>query len=142
MKLFFSFYLCFFFIFSLSFNNYSYKLYLKIVDKSCSLQGNSFTKRFVIIRNGLRAFAIFSELPLTSVEFASDGTNLVLGTSQGLVYLYDLRYFSTPKAVIDTNSKSPVTSVLFQPGGDRSNISALLSSLNKASSIISSNSTQ
>ena len=100
-------------------------------------------KRFVIIiRNGLRAFAIFSELPLTSVEFASDGTNLVLGTSQGLVYLYDLRYFSTPKAVIDTNSKSPITSVLFQPGGDRSNISALLSSLNKASSIISSNSTQ
>ena len=90
----------------------------------------------------LEYLPFFSELPLTSVEFASDGTNLVLGTSQGLVYLYDLRYFSTPKAVIDTNSKSPITSVLFQPGGDRSNISALLSSLNKASSIISSNSTQ
>ena len=41
-----------------------------------------------------------TELPLTSVEFASDGTNLVLGTTQGLVYLYDLRYFNNPSAVI------------------------------------------
>ena len=114
---------------------------------ACSLLKLAADKPRPLLQNslegqGIRAFAIFSELPLTSVEFASDGTNLVLGTSQGLVYLYDLRYFSTPKAVIDTNSKSPVTSVLFQPGGDRSNISALLSSLNKASSIISSNSTQ
>jgi len=88
------------------------------------------------------ASTISTELPLTSVEFASDGTNLVLGTTQGLVYLYDLRYFNNPSAVIDTETKSPVTSVLFQPGGDRANVSAILSSLSKASSISSASTTQ
>ena len=88
------------------------------------------------------ASTICTELPLTSVEFASDGTNLVLGTSQGLVYLYDLRQFNTPTAVIDTETKSPVTSVLFQPGGDRANVSAILSALSKTSSLSSASTTE
>lgn len=79
------------------------------------------------------ASTIWASQPLTSVDFALDGTNLALGTSKGLVYMYDLRSFNAPFAVIDTQSSSPLTSVLFQPGNmDRSNISSVLSSMSRS----------
>lgn len=79
------------------------------------------------------ASTIWTSQPLTSVDFALDGTNLALGTSKGLVYMYDLRSFNAPFAVIDTQSGSPLTSVLFQPGNmDRSNISLVLSSMSRS----------
>ena len=98
-------------------------------------------KRCVCYDTGTRKpiSTIWTDIPLTSVEFAPDGTNLALGTSQGLVYLYDLRSFNSPTAVFKAQDSS-VTSVLFQPGGDRANISALLASLSKNSSTLSTQS--
>ena len=46
--------------------------------------------------------------------------------------MYDLRSFTSPTAVIEAHNTA-VTSVLFQPGGDRSNVSSLLSSMCKSS---------
>ena len=85
------------------------------------------------------ASTIVTDLPLTCVEFAADGTNLVLGTSRGLVYLYDLRWFESPTAILKAASPTAVSSVLFQPGGERANVSALLSSLSKTNSSIKEN---
>ena len=47
---------------------------------------------------------------------------------QGLVYLYDLRSFNSPLTVIKAHA-SEVSSVKFQPGVDRANVSSLLSNL-------------
>ena len=54
------------------------------------------------------ASTIWTESPLTCVEFAADGTNLALGTSQGHVYLYDLRSFSHPTAIIEAHASSEI----------------------------------
>ena len=43
---------------------------------------------------GKRAMSHFkTDFPLTSVDFAPDGTTLALGTTGGKILIYDLRYF-------------------------------------------------
>ena len=54
------------------------------------------------------------------------------------MYLYDLRQFNAPTAVIEAHD-GPVHSVLFRPGGNRENVSSLLATLSKTSSLSSVN---
>ena len=54
------------------------------------------------------------------------------------MYLYDLRSFTAPTAVIEAHD-GPVHSVLFRPGNNRENVSSLLATLSKTSSLSSVN---
>nr|XP_033490271.1 protein NEDD1 isoform X1 [Epinephelus lanceolatus] len=51
--------------------------------------------------------------PLTSVDFTPDGTGLVVGSTQGKIYQYDLRNSSAPTR-ITTAHKTSVTCLRFQ----------------------------
>uniref|UniRef100_A0A3B4A2R5 Uncharacterized protein n=1 Tax=Periophthalmus magnuspinnatus TaxID=409849 RepID=A0A3B4A2R5_9GOBI len=51
--------------------------------------------------------------PLTSVDFTLDGTGLVVGSTQGKIYQYDLRNSSAPTRVTAAH-KTSVTSLRFQ----------------------------
>lgn len=53
------------------------------------------------------------ESPLTSVDFTPDGTGLVVGSTQGKIYQYDLRNSSTP-TMITAAHKTSVTCLRFQ----------------------------
>ncbi|XP_033824294.1 protein NEDD1 isoform X2 [Periophthalmus magnuspinnatus] len=53
--------------------------------------------------------------PLTSVDFTLDGTGLVVGSTQGKIYQYDLRNSSAPTRVTAAH-KTSVTSLRFQSG--------------------------
>lgn len=44
--------------------------------------------------------AITTESPITSVCFNNDGQTIACGNTNGNIVLYDLRYFSTPKAIL------------------------------------------
>lgn len=75
-----------------------------------------------------------TDQPLTSVDFAVDGTTLALGTSQGQVLLYDLRSLKDPTAILDYTKGCAVKSVLFQPtAGERLSVTSLLASVSKSS---------
>uniref|UniRef100_A0A1A8RL72 Neural cell expressed, developmentally down-regulated 1 n=1 Tax=Nothobranchius rachovii TaxID=451742 RepID=A0A1A8RL72_9TELE len=56
--------------------------------------------------------------PLTSVDFSLDGTGLVVGSTQGKVYHYDLRNSSTPTKVTSAH-KTSVTCLRFQSNTSR-----------------------
>uniref|UniRef100_A0AAV2KPR9 NEDD1 gamma-tubulin ring complex targeting factor n=1 Tax=Knipowitschia caucasica TaxID=637954 RepID=A0AAV2KPR9_KNICA len=53
--------------------------------------------------------------PLTAVDFSVDGTGLVVGSTQGKIYHYDLRNSSAPTRVTPAH-KTSVTSLRFQCG--------------------------
>ncbi|KAM9807914.1 protein NEDD1 [Neosynchiropus ocellatus] len=64
----------------------------------------------------LRAIRVDS--PLTSVDFTLDGTGLVVGSTQGKIYQYDLRNSSAPTKVTLAH-KTSVTSLRFQSQASR-----------------------
>lgn len=53
------------------------------------------------------------ESPLTAVDFTPDGTGLVLGSTQGKIYQYDLRNTNVPTRVTVAH-KTSVTCLRFQ----------------------------
>ncbi|XP_051545797.1 protein NEDD1 [Myxocyprinus asiaticus] len=53
------------------------------------------------------------ESPLTAIDFTPDGAGLVVGSTQGRIYLYDLRNLSAP-VKITTAHKTSVTCIRFQ----------------------------
>ncbi|XP_023807657.1 protein NEDD1 isoform X2 [Oryzias latipes] len=82
------------------------------------------------------------ESPLTSVEFTPDGTGLVVGSTQGKIYQYDLRSSSAPVRITVAHRTS-VTCLRFQSSSGRSKSSKLGStkiSSKRASSSVSSSS--
>ncbi|XP_024136766.1 protein NEDD1 [Oryzias melastigma] len=62
---------------------------------------------------------IRTESPLTSVEFTPDGTGLVVGSTQGKIYQYDLRNSSAPVRITVAH-KTSVTCLRFQSSTSRS----------------------
>uniref|UniRef100_A0A8C7YVX8 NEDD1 gamma-tubulin ring complex targeting factor n=1 Tax=Oryzias sinensis TaxID=183150 RepID=A0A8C7YVX8_9TELE len=68
------------------------------------------------------------ESPLTSVEFTPDGTGLVVGSTQGKIYQYDLRNSSAAMRVTVAHRTS-VTCLRFQSSTSRSKVPLLLSAL-------------
>ncbi|XP_020790823.2 protein NEDD1 isoform X2 [Boleophthalmus pectinirostris] len=78
--------------------------------------------------------------PLTAVDFTLDGTGLVVGSTQGKIYQYDLRNSSAPTKVTAAH-KTSVTSLRFQSGVRQKSSktsSAKVSSSKKSSSKLSS----
>uniref|UniRef100_A0A3P9J2R0 Uncharacterized protein n=1 Tax=Oryzias latipes TaxID=8090 RepID=A0A3P9J2R0_ORYLA len=63
------------------------------------------------------------ESPLTSVEFTPDGTGLVVGSTQGKIYQYDLRSSSAPVRITMAHRTS-VTCLRFQSSSGRSKVPA------------------
>ncbi|XP_059402348.1 protein NEDD1-like isoform X2 [Carassius carassius] len=53
------------------------------------------------------------ESPLTAIDFTPDGAGLLVGSTQGRIYLYDLRNLSAP-VKITTAHKTSVTCIRFQ----------------------------
>ncbi|KAK2842895.1 hypothetical protein Q5P01_013095 [Channa striata] len=62
--------------------------------------------------------------PLTSVDFTLDGTGLVVGSTQGKIYNYDLRNSSTPTRITVAH-KTSVTCLRFQSNTSRHKSSKL-----------------
>ncbi|TSK28085.1 Protein NEDD1 [Bagarius yarrelli] len=58
------------------------------------------------------------ESPLTAVDFTPDGAGLVVGSTQGRLYTYDLRNLSSPVKTI-TAHKTSVTCIRFQHSNTR-----------------------
>ncbi|KAL6106159.1 nedd1 [Pungitius sinensis] len=58
------------------------------------------------------------ESPLTSVDFTPDGTGLVVGSTQGKIYQYDLRNSSAPTRVTPAH-KTSVTCLRFQSSSSK-----------------------
>lgn len=84
--------------------------------------------------------AIRVESPLTSVDFTLDGTGLVVGSTQGKIYHYDLRNSSAPTRVTVAH-KTSVTCLRFQSNPSRHKSSKLgsakISSTKRSSSKLS-----
>ncbi|MEQ2243998.1 hypothetical protein ILYODFUR_012638 [Ilyodon furcidens] len=85
--------------------------------------------------------AIRVESPLTSVDFTPDGTGLVVGSTQGKIYQYDLRNSSAPTRITVAH-KTSVTCLRFQSNTSRHKTSKLgsakISSTKRSSSKLSS----
>ncbi|KAM3609283.1 uncharacterized protein V6R79_012343 [Siganus canaliculatus] len=62
--------------------------------------------------------------PLTSVDFTPDGTGLVVGSTQGKIYQYDLRNSSAPTRITVAH-KTSVTCLRFQSASGRHKSSKL-----------------
>uniref|UniRef100_A0A3P9Q7C2 NEDD1 gamma-tubulin ring complex targeting factor n=1 Tax=Poecilia reticulata TaxID=8081 RepID=A0A3P9Q7C2_POERE len=62
--------------------------------------------------------AIRVDTPLTSVDFTLDGTGLVVGSTQGKIYQYDLRNSSSPTRITVAH-KTSVTCLRFQSNASR-----------------------
>ncbi|KAM6926265.1 protein NEDD1 isoform 3-T3 [Lycodopsis pacificus] len=78
--------------------------------------------------------------PLTSVDFTPDGTGLVVGSTQGKIYQYDLRNSSAPTRITAAH-KTSVTCLRFQSNTSKHKSSKLGSTkIVKRSSIKLSNS--
>ncbi|XP_026869707.2 protein NEDD1 isoform X2 [Electrophorus electricus] len=75
------------------------------------------------------------ESPLTAVDFTPDGAGLVVGSTQGRIYLYDLRNLSAPIRTTIAH-KTSVTCIRFQHSNTRLKTSKTVSS--KTSSLQSS----
>ncbi|XP_043981828.1 protein NEDD1 isoform X4 [Gambusia affinis] len=68
--------------------------------------------------------AIRVDGPLTSVDFTLDGTGLVVGSTQGKIYQYDLRNSSSPTRITVAH-KTSVTCLRFQSNASRHKSSKL-----------------
>lgn len=66
---------------------------------------------FVCISSILRSIRVDS--PLTAVDFTLDGTGLVVGSTHGKIYQYDLRNSSAPTRITVAH-KTSVTCLRFQ----------------------------
>lgn len=79
--------------------------------------------------------------PLTAVDFTADGTGLVVGSTQGKIYQYDLRNSSAPSRITAAH-KTSVTSLRFQSNvkqkSSRSSSSKVSSSKRSSSKLSSS----
>ncbi|XP_041853387.1 protein NEDD1 isoform X2 [Melanotaenia boesemani] len=79
--------------------------------------------------------------PLTSVDFTLDGTGLVVGSTQGKIYQYDLRNSSSPTRITVAH-KTSVTCLRFQSNTSRHKSSKLgstkISSIKRSTSTLSS----
>lgn len=71
---------------------------------------------FTCVCSVLRSIRV--ESPLTSVDFTLDGTGLVVGSTQGKIYQYDLRNSSAPTR-ITVGHKTSVTCLRFQSNTSR-----------------------
>nr|XP_046165661.1 protein NEDD1-like isoform X3 [Oncorhynchus gorbuscha] len=58
------------------------------------------------------------ESPLTAIDFTPDGAGLVVGSTQGRLYLYDLRNLSSPTKTAAAH-KTSITSLRFQSSQSR-----------------------
>ncbi|XP_076095952.1 protein NEDD1-like [Mytilus galloprovincialis] len=73
-----------------------------------------------------------AENPLTSIDVMSDGATVAVGSTRGIIYLYDLRHGNAPMKTINAH-KSSVQNVKFQhglvhePSGAKSASSAAIS---------------
>uniref|UniRef100_W5KQ65 NEDD1 gamma-tubulin ring complex targeting factor n=1 Tax=Astyanax mexicanus TaxID=7994 RepID=W5KQ65_ASTMX len=67
------------------------------------------------------------ESPLTAVDFTPDGAGLVVGSTQGRIYMYDLRNLSAPIKTT-TAHKTSVTCIRFQHSNTRLKVSKTVSS--------------
>ncbi|XP_007238149.2 protein NEDD1 [Astyanax mexicanus] len=67
------------------------------------------------------------ESPLTAVDFTPDGAGLVVGSTQGRIYMYDLRNLSAPIKTT-TAHKTSVTCIRFQHSNTRLKTSKTVSS--------------
>lgn len=80
--------------------------------------------------------------PLTAVDFTPDGTGLVVGSTQGKIYQYDLRNSSTPTRITVAH-KTSVTCLRFQSNSSRHKSSKMgstkIASINRSSSKVTSN---
>ncbi|KAI4895547.1 hypothetical protein NFI96_022532, partial [Prochilodus magdalenae] len=72
------------------------------------------------------------ESPLTAVDFTPDGAGLVVGSTQGRIYLYDLRNLSAPVKTT-TAHKTSVTCIRFQHSNTRLKTSKSASSKTSSS---------
>ncbi|KAL6480516.1 hypothetical protein MHYP_G00115490 [Metynnis hypsauchen] len=72
------------------------------------------------------------ESPLTAVDFTPDGAGLVVGSTQGRIYLYDLRNLSAPVKTT-TAHKTSVTCIRFQHSNSRLKTSKTASSKTSSS---------
>ncbi|XP_014003765.1 protein NEDD1 isoform X2 [Salmo salar] len=70
------------------------------------------TSSKIILRN------MCVESPLTAIDFTPDGAGLVVGSTQGRLYLYDLRNLSAPTKTA-TAHKTSITSLRFQSSQSR-----------------------
>lgn len=75
----------------------------------------------VSVHRILRAIRVDS--PLTSVDFTLDGTGLVVGSTQGKIYQYDLRNSSAPTKITAAHRTS-VTCLRFQSNTNRQKVAA------------------
>ncbi|XP_023262276.1 protein NEDD1 [Seriola lalandi dorsalis] len=86
--------------------------------------------------------SIRTDTPLTSVDFTLDGTGLVVGSTQGKIYQYDLRNSSAPTRVTVAH-KTSVTCLRFQSNTNRNKSSKLgsskIASTKRSSTKVSSN---
>ncbi|XP_026221455.1 protein NEDD1 isoform X1 [Anabas testudineus] len=82
------------------------------------------------------------ESPLTAVDFTLDGTGLVVGSTQGKIYQYDLRNSSAPTRITVAH-KTSVTCLRFQSNTSRHKSSKLgstkIASTKRSSTKLSSN---
>nr|XP_057932464.1 protein NEDD1 isoform X2 [Doryrhamphus excisus] len=67
------------------------------------------------------------ESPLTSVDFTPDGSGLVVGSTHGKIFQYDLRNISAPNRITIAH-KTSVTSLRFQNNSSRHKSSKMTSS--------------
>ncbi|XP_066505335.1 protein NEDD1 isoform X2 [Hoplias malabaricus] len=72
------------------------------------------------------------ESPLTAVEITPDGAGLVVGSTQGRLYIYDLRNLSSPVKTT-TAHKTSVTCIRFQHSNSRLKTSKTVSSKSSSS---------
>ncbi|XP_071199811.1 protein NEDD1-like isoform X2 [Salvelinus alpinus] len=70
------------------------------------------TSSKIILRN------MCVESPLTAIDFTPDGAGLVVGSTQGRLYLYDLRNLSSPTKTAAAHNTS-ITSLRFQSSQSR-----------------------
>ncbi|KAG7231609.1 hypothetical protein INR49_011004, partial [Caranx melampygus] len=87
--------------------------------------------------------SIRADAPLTSVDFTPDGTGLVVGSTQGKIYQYDLRNSSAPTRTTAAH-RTFVSCLRYQSNGCRSKSSKLgstkISSTKRSSTkVVSSN---
>ncbi|KAM3870053.1 protein NEDD1 [Diretmus argenteus] len=76
-------------------------------------------------RTVLRAIRV--DCPLTSVDFSLDGTGVVVGSTQGKIYHYDLRNSSAPTRITVAH-KTSVTCLRYQSHANRQSKSSKLGS--------------
>lgn len=58
---------------------------------------------------------MLAENPLTSIDVMADGTTVAVGSTRGIIYIYDLRHGSKPMKIMNAH-KSSVQSLKFQHG--------------------------